>query len=198
MKKILCFCLSMIFGILSYCQNNLEEVVYLKNGSIIRGTIIEQVPNQTLKIQTKDGSVFVYSFSEIEKITKEKIFISPYYNINRHLAEDMQRFKKSGIGLTVTAGVLIIAGSASFAGGRNSSYYNAGGIISGITLLCASSAFIISGPIMLGKYGRAKRELQNQKGISFTPSIKTHNLDGISTNATTSITSFGAAIKFTF
>ncbi len=49
----------------------LQEVVYLKNGSIIRGTIMEQVPGVSLKIQTADGSVFVYSMDEVEKITKE-------------------------------------------------------------------------------------------------------------------------------
>lgn len=48
------------------------DVVYLKNGSIIKGTIIEQVPNVSLKIETRDGSVFVYKIEEIEKMTKEK------------------------------------------------------------------------------------------------------------------------------
>lgn len=198
MKKIFNLSLLLLISTLAYCQNNLEEVVYLKNGSSIRGTIIEQIPNSTLKIQTKDGSVFVYNINEVEKITKEKIFISPYYNTNVHLEDNMQRYKKSGIGLTVTAGVLIITGSASFAGGRNSYYYGGGGIISGITLLCASAPFLISGPIMLSKYGRAKRELQKQKSISFAPSIKSHNLDGITSNTTSSITSFGAAVRFTF
>lgn len=47
------------------------DVVYLKNGGIIRGMIIEQIPNVQLKIQTKDESVFVYKMDEIEKITKE-------------------------------------------------------------------------------------------------------------------------------
>lgn len=47
------------------------DVVYLKNGSVIRGMIIEQVPNASLKIQTKDGSVFVYAIAEVERITKE-------------------------------------------------------------------------------------------------------------------------------
>lgn len=47
------------------------ETVHLKNGSIIRGIIIEQTPNQQLKIQTSDGSVFVYSYDDVEKITKE-------------------------------------------------------------------------------------------------------------------------------
>lgn len=48
------------------------DVVYLKNGSIIRGIIIEQVPNVSIKIQTADGSVFFYKMEEVEKITKEK------------------------------------------------------------------------------------------------------------------------------
>jgi hypothetical protein len=47
------------------------DVVYLKNGSIIRGLIIEQTPNVSLKIQTADKSTFVYSMDEVEKITKE-------------------------------------------------------------------------------------------------------------------------------
>jgi len=50
-----------------------QDVVYLKNGSIIRGMIIEQIPNKTLKIQTRDRSVFVYKYDEIEKITKELV-----------------------------------------------------------------------------------------------------------------------------
>lgn len=54
-----------------YAQDNIQDVVYLKNGSIIRGMIIEQVPNQSLKIRTNDGSLFVYQFDQIEKITKE-------------------------------------------------------------------------------------------------------------------------------
>jgi hypothetical protein len=57
----------------SYGQNNMEDVVYLKNGSIIRGIIIEQVPNQSIKIRTKDRNVFVFKYDEIEKITKENV-----------------------------------------------------------------------------------------------------------------------------
>ncbi len=59
-------------------QNNddkgstLVDVVYLKNGGILVGSIIEQIPNESLKIQTKDGSVFVYSMNDIARIAKEK------------------------------------------------------------------------------------------------------------------------------
>jgi hypothetical protein len=47
------------------------EVLYLKNGSIIRGMIIEQIPNEQVKIKTSDGSVFVYTMDQVLKITKE-------------------------------------------------------------------------------------------------------------------------------
>jgi TM2 domain-containing membrane protein YozV len=71
-KLVLLFCLICLY-VLSVNAQNFEEVVYLKNGSIIHGTIIEQVPNQSLKIQTRDGNVFVYNMAEVEKFTKEPI-----------------------------------------------------------------------------------------------------------------------------
>jgi len=58
-------------GSKKHSSGELQDVVYLKNGSIIRGLIIEQVPNVSIKIQTSDGSVFFYKMEEIEKITKE-------------------------------------------------------------------------------------------------------------------------------
>ena len=62
----LCFCVSQMLA-----QTATRDVVHLKNGSIIKGTIIELIPNATVKIQTADGSLFVYTMSEIEKIEKE-------------------------------------------------------------------------------------------------------------------------------
>lgn len=47
------------------------DVLYLKNGSIIRGLVMEQIPNESIKIQTADGSLFVYKMDEVLKITKE-------------------------------------------------------------------------------------------------------------------------------
>lgn len=49
----------------------LQDVVYLKNGSIIRGLVMEQIPGKTLKILMADGSLFAYQESEVEKIVKE-------------------------------------------------------------------------------------------------------------------------------
>jgi hypothetical protein len=49
------------------------DVLYLKNGSVIRGMIIEQTPNVSLKIQTKDGSIFVYDMEDVLKFAKEPL-----------------------------------------------------------------------------------------------------------------------------
>lgn len=61
---------------IAYSQNNYQDVVHLKNGSIIRGIIIEQIPNESLKIETADRNVFVLNIDEVEKIAKEQI--APY------------------------------------------------------------------------------------------------------------------------
>lgn len=53
-------------------QKYKQDVVYLKNGNIIRGTILEMIPKETVKIETYDGSIFVYKLDEVEKTTKEE------------------------------------------------------------------------------------------------------------------------------
>jgi len=50
----------------------MTDVVYLKNGSVIRGTILELAPEVSVKIETGDGSVFVFKMGEVEKISREK------------------------------------------------------------------------------------------------------------------------------
>lgn len=50
-----------------------RDVVYLKNGSVIKGAVLEQIPDKTVKIQTSDGSIFVFQMSEVERITKEGV-----------------------------------------------------------------------------------------------------------------------------
>lgn len=64
--------LVLAFSCVTAFAQNLQEVVYLKNGSVIYGTIIEQKPNESLKIKTKDGNIFVYQMTEIDRIAKEE------------------------------------------------------------------------------------------------------------------------------
>jgi len=74
MKKPIILILTFLISIMAYCQEiQYEDVVYLKNGSIIRGMIVEQIPNKTLKIKTADRNLFVFEYDQIEKITKEEV-----------------------------------------------------------------------------------------------------------------------------
>jgi len=56
---------------IAFAQSDYQDVVYLKNGTVIRGIIVEQVPNESLKIETANGSIFVFKIDEIEKYGKD-------------------------------------------------------------------------------------------------------------------------------
>ena len=70
---ILVACLTAFVATTPLFAQPLEDVVYLKDGTIVRGTIIEQIPGESLKIQTQGGSVFLYTLDEIAKIVKEPV-----------------------------------------------------------------------------------------------------------------------------
>lgn len=55
----------------SFAQTAKKDIIYLKNGSVINGTIIEQVPGKSYKILTSDNNTFTYTAEEIEKISTE-------------------------------------------------------------------------------------------------------------------------------
>ncbi|HDQ26489.1 MAG TPA: hypothetical protein ENN43_07085 [bacterium] len=73
-KGFVCFVLFIVFFSFSVSVSaaKRQDVVYLKNGSVIRREI-ERIPGKTIKVETRDGSVFVYKMSEVEKIAKEEV-----------------------------------------------------------------------------------------------------------------------------
>ncbi|MDD6209885.1 MAG: hypothetical protein PUB21_04685 [Bacteroidales bacterium] len=72
MKKCL-FAIILLLGCihLSQAKEAMQDIVYLKNGSVIRGVITGLVPDESVKIQTADGSIFVYATDDVAKITRE-------------------------------------------------------------------------------------------------------------------------------
>lgn len=58
-------------------QQPMQDVVYLQDGSVIRGTILELIPGESLRIQTRDGSVFVYRMEVVERIAREPALEEP-------------------------------------------------------------------------------------------------------------------------
>lgn len=64
--------LAYFISIIAFAQNQTRDVIYLKNGSVIKGAITEMSPSTGIKIKTADGSIFVYKMEEIVKTEKEE------------------------------------------------------------------------------------------------------------------------------
>lgn len=64
--------LMMCVSIGTFAQANLEEVVYTKDGSIYRGIIVEQIPNESVKVKIMGGSVINIPLANVLKFTKEE------------------------------------------------------------------------------------------------------------------------------
>ncbi len=81
----------LIFITLTLSAQKTKDVLYLKNGSIIFGKLIE-ISEDQYRIETYDGSIFIYKSSEVEKFAKETA------NFNGR--------KQSGFGFSLEAGLL--------------------------------------------------------------------------------------------
>ena len=92
MKKLLLSLVLVLSSVVMFAQSNMREVVYLKNGSVIKGVILEQVQDESVKIQTSDGSIFVYPMADVERITKETVETqvqqSSSYSVNGLMERD--------------------------------------------------------------------------------------------------------------
>ena len=52
-----------------------QDIVYLNNGSIIKGRLTEITLDQKVTIQTQDGNQYAYANDEIHRVTKDKDFV---------------------------------------------------------------------------------------------------------------------------
>ncbi len=107
-------------GLLIFCFNAqaqyYEDVVYLHNGSIIRGYVMEQ-SKETIKIKIEGGSILVYSLSEVDRIVKEE------KKVKLKREEKEYQIKEKGYYHTLTAGFLQGVGEfGSFAFGGSMHY----------------------------------------------------------------------------
>ena len=81
-----------------------QDVVYLKNGSMIRGVIIEQVPNRSVKMETADGNIFVFQMDEIETISKAPVQTQRTAQANQYQREYATHFSQFHAGLAFPSG----------------------------------------------------------------------------------------------
>lgn len=79
MKKAV-FSILLLFFSLTLTAQYYTETIYLKNGGVIKGTIIEQIPDESVKIVTFSDDIMIFRFDEISKITRQKV--KSYINRN--------------------------------------------------------------------------------------------------------------------
>ncbi len=75
MKQIITLILCII-SLNTFAQKQNDDVLYLKNGSIYRGKIINKT-DQIVKLETCDRNVFVVQVSDIQEIKEEQSFKKP-------------------------------------------------------------------------------------------------------------------------
>lgn len=95
MKTIFLVILFFILSIITFSQSNYQDVVHLKNGDMVKGIIIENVPNNYIKIELLGGSILTYSYQEIEKFAKEKTNLSNQKSSSTPTNIIMQQQQKS-------------------------------------------------------------------------------------------------------
>jgi hypothetical protein len=55
----------------AFCQKAVEDVLYLRNGWILRGKITSAATDSLVKIQTRDHNLFVFGRTDISKMLQE-------------------------------------------------------------------------------------------------------------------------------
>jgi|GEM_PF-2527913 len=177
---------------ISVAQSDLLDVVYLKNGSIIKGIITEQVPGTAVKIQTADGSLFVFEYDEITKMTREpKLATSAAsanqptpvtsapatskpkdrdewgrtYNQNMELAKHK---KQVSIALLSTGSVLIVGGTTLMLLSGEKTLVSPGGkdgyLVGGILAAAAGIPFLAIGGGLWSSQLKYRNRAQNMEG----------------------------------
>ena len=68
MKKILT---TILFLCLAATASKAQQLVYLRNGSVVECSVVEQQADDAVKVRLRDGSIFVYPMSVVECIIND-------------------------------------------------------------------------------------------------------------------------------
>ncbi len=83
--KIALFAFALFLSFSLFGQGRKRDVVYLKNGSILRGTIVLQDPGKLIQLRTTDYSLWVFKEDQIDSIKRlsspKVILKTGYFNL---------------------------------------------------------------------------------------------------------------------
>ncbi len=106
--------LSFLIATLTVQAQTTEDVIYLKNGSILRGQIVGHKTDSVVKIMITGGNVWAVPASEVTSINREK----PFQDYQRYLE------KKRGLNVMLNTGIFFPVS------GDKSSYFHVSAISS--------------------------------------------------------------------
>ena len=105
--RILTLILTVFFSLSLFAQKRNQDVVYLKNGSVIWGTIVLEDDKKFIQLKTSDRSLWVFKYDQIDSIKhqenldrpkKAKILLkNGYFNLTEMgvLAGNSANYKKN-------------------------------------------------------------------------------------------------------
>jgi hypothetical protein len=80
-KKILfflfCIVLTLSYKASAQMHPHFHEIIYLKNGSVVKGIILEHLSDKSIKVKTENQGEVIYKEDEVDHIVKE------FYDIRR-------------------------------------------------------------------------------------------------------------------
>jgi len=95
-----------------YGQNpKMENVVYLKDGSVIRGTISEWAGDKSLTIETRGGSTLTINLDEIDRVSRE-----PAGRVTKYADNMGKQIGRKNGGLAFFYSLLLIGGGQFYNG----------------------------------------------------------------------------------
>jgi hypothetical protein len=130
MKKLIFISILLFIIVLQSYGQKTKDVLYLKNGSMIYGTLME-ISNEQYKLKGSDGSIFIFPTSDVDRYAKE--------------VPSFAGRKKSGMTFALEAGLMIGAQSNEY---KAPFSFNA---IAGYTIEKNHMAGIGTGAEFLGK-----------------------------------------------
>jgi len=103
MKQLFCYILLFFAMFVAAEAQEYRDVVFLKNGSVIKGFYRELYPEDSLRLETIDGGVLVCAMSDIDRIAKEKCEVY-LVDMGESYKHDDNEWRKSGYRGTIEYG----------------------------------------------------------------------------------------------
>jgi outer membrane protein W len=175
-KYFLIIILSPFFNLIAQEQ---IDVIYLNNGDIAKGIIIENVLDDYVKIGLLDGSIFTFKYSDILLLAKEEATVNnPQYPISENI-EELTSYDDPLVAIILNGGINMPLKPVSFNKEWNPGFNIGGGVgyvlsdKSEISLIIDYSVFNYNSEIEFWKEYNLKggeiRILTSVLGFKFLP-----------------------------